>query len=265
MHIETASFNNFCLFLWQSQGFLNDTKPVVQCFQEHFSRQGECLGVPSSQQAVHAAWFGSCSCELLKGQVSKREQISLWSEMAPVERWKWQKVKAAGPINPETLQETQRQSIQSSTPSRLGSHLWPDSGPCHKINNGCTFKRYPSISNWTGHWRERIHIAGFVKIQLLPNVSLHPLGFLTWSCCGIFSGGSAVRKMLLQFFGWWEVSLPHSHKLSKNLPNSQISPNLLNTAKARQEDLQVSERKGRCACLFWHVHTCDMNTDGAFL
>lgn len=64
-----------------------------------------------------------------------------------------------------------------------------------------TLKRYPSVSSCIGHWRERIHITAFVKRQLLPNVSLNPFGFLTWSCCGTFSVNLGVRKMLLQFLG----------------------------------------------------------------
>lgn len=225
----------------------------------------ECLGVQSSQQAVPAAWFRSCSCEHLKGQGSKREQFSLCSEMAPLGRWKWKKVRAS-PTNPETLEKHRDNSTQSQSRLHPGWAPTSDLTLAHAIRSVMdvlTFKRCPSVSSWIGHWMEKIHITGFVKRQLLPNVSLNPSGFLTWSCCGIFSGGLGVRKMLLQFFGWWEVSLLHDHKLSKNLPNSQISSYLLNTSKARQQDLQATgERK---VCMFWYVQTGGMNTEKAFL
>lgn len=65
---------------------MNDVKPVAQNFQEHFSSQGERLGVQSSQQTMHAAWFGSCSREQLKGQISKSKQLPRCSEMAPMGR-----------------------------------------------------------------------------------------------------------------------------------------------------------------------------------
>jgi len=45
-------------------------------------------------------------------------------------------------LNQRSLEETYRGSTiksQSSSPSRLGSHLCPDSGQYQKISNGCTY------------------------------------------------------------------------------------------------------------------------------
>lgn len=142
----------------------------------------------------------------------------------------------------------------SSSPLRLGFHLWPDSGSCHEMY---FWETYASSSSYIGHWRKMIHITVLSEDMLPAQCKLQPIWIYI-----LRQFWHVVRC----FWDVWNVAVVFGlvgtlmwPQAIQNWSNSCLSLYLLNIAKVGQQDLQVAGEKYVCMSVLicagrWHEH-----------